>query len=288
MHLGMTGEGVAPPSPMPSPESRIKCLSTSPEGRGKRSAFSLVELSIVLVILGLLVGGVLTGQSLIRAAELRAVGTEYSKYSTAHQTFRDKYFAMPGDMANATAFWGRDTSNCNGHTGAAGTPGTCNGNGNGIWENGAVSATGEKFQYWSHLTLAGLIEGTYTGLASSTHVNGCNSSNCPKSRLGNAVWGNAYTDNSTGANGNIFAINYIPYYLVGQITTTFNSGSILKPEEAWNIDTKLDDGMPARGSIHSHGVPNTACTTATGNTDFAASYLLSASAVTCNLLLKAY
>src|SRR5438552_4058186 len=71
-----------------------------------RQAFSLVELSIVLVILGLLVGGILSGQSLIRAAELRSVTTEFSRYLAAVQSFKDKYFALPGDMANATAFWG--------------------------------------------------------------------------------------------------------------------------------------------------------------------------------------
>ena len=71
-----------------------------------RYGFSLVELSIVLVILGLLVGGVLTGQSLIRAAELRSVSTEYSRYVASVHTFRDKYFALPGDMTNATQFWG--------------------------------------------------------------------------------------------------------------------------------------------------------------------------------------
>ncbi|MBY6117485.1 prepilin-type N-terminal cleavage/methylation domain-containing protein [Mameliella alba] len=72
-----------------------------------RSGFSLVELSIVLVILGLLIGGVLTGQNLIRAAELRSVMTEFKTYQTAVMTFRDKYFALPRDMTNATDFfWG--------------------------------------------------------------------------------------------------------------------------------------------------------------------------------------
>ena len=78
-------------------------------------AFSLVELSIVLVILGLLTGGILAGQSLIRAAELRAVTTEYQRYVAAVQTFRDKYMALPGDMPNAIAFWGA----------AHATPATC-------------------------------------------------------------------------------------------------------------------------------------------------------------------
>ena len=58
-----------------------------------RQGFSLVELSIVLVILGLLVGGVLSGQSLIRASELRKYTTSADKYKTAILSFRDKYFA---------------------------------------------------------------------------------------------------------------------------------------------------------------------------------------------------
>ncbi|MFZ4540565.1 MAG: pilus assembly FimT family protein [Rickettsiales bacterium] len=75
--------------------------------RTQQRAFSLVELSIVLVILGLLVGGILSGQALIRASELRAVVTEYNRHAVDTKTFRDKYFALPGDMANATSFWGR-------------------------------------------------------------------------------------------------------------------------------------------------------------------------------------
>ena len=69
-------------------------------------AFSLVELSIVLVILGLLVGGILAGQSLIHAAELRAVSSEYQRYRTAIYAFRDKYLGLPGDITTATNFWG--------------------------------------------------------------------------------------------------------------------------------------------------------------------------------------
>lgn len=68
--------------------------------------FSLVELSIVLVILGLLTGGILAGQSLIRAAELRSYITDVQRYPAAVNAFKDKYFAYPGDMANATKFWG--------------------------------------------------------------------------------------------------------------------------------------------------------------------------------------
>jgi prepilin-type N-terminal cleavage/methylation domain-containing protein len=72
----------------------------------KNFAFSLVELSVVLVILGLLTGGVLTGQSLIRASQLNRVIADLDKYKTAIYIFEDKYFSFPGDMTNATQFWG--------------------------------------------------------------------------------------------------------------------------------------------------------------------------------------
>ena len=128
------------------------------------NAFSLVELSIVLVILGLLTGGILAGQNLIRASELRAVITEFQNYNTAVNTFRDKYFALPGDMRNATAFWGDQatgTESCSDGSVPDGTPGTCNGDGNG----NITSAAGviEYLRFWQHLSLSGLIEGSYTG-----------------------------------------------------------------------------------------------------------------------------
>lgn len=97
--------------------------------------FSLVELSIVLVILGLLTGGILAGQSLIRAAELRSVITTTDRYQAAVYSFRDKYFALPGDMRNATSFWGDQATGPSACADAGitdGTPGTCNGNGDGL------------------------------------------------------------------------------------------------------------------------------------------------------------
>ena len=66
-----------------------------------KQAFTLIELAIVLIILGLLAGGVLYGQNLIKAAELRAVASESEKFQAALMTFRGKYFYYPGDMPNA-------------------------------------------------------------------------------------------------------------------------------------------------------------------------------------------
>src|SRR3954468_21990802 len=66
--------------------------------------FTLIELSIVLVIIGLIVGGVLVGQDLIRAAEIRATVGQYEKYNTAINTFRSKYNGLPGDIVGPGAF----------------------------------------------------------------------------------------------------------------------------------------------------------------------------------------
>ena len=68
-----------------------------------RAAFTLVELSIVIVIIGLLIGGILGGQSLIHASELKSVISDFQKYQSAITQFRTQYNAWPGDMPNATS-----------------------------------------------------------------------------------------------------------------------------------------------------------------------------------------
>ena len=72
----------------------------------KSHGFSLVELSIVLVIVGLLTGGILMGQNLIRNAEIQGVMKELAKYSDAVIAFRDQYDALPGDLPDAGNYWG--------------------------------------------------------------------------------------------------------------------------------------------------------------------------------------
>jgi prepilin-type N-terminal cleavage/methylation domain-containing protein len=252
----------------------------------RNSAFSLVELSIVLVILGLLIGGILSGQSLIRASELRAVSTEYQRYYTATQTFRDKYFALPGDLPNATAFWGKDNTNCAGNTGTQATPGTCNGNGNGIMDPAAAaSVTGEYFQYWKQLALAGLIEGTYTGIAgagaASEHLR---ATNAPASKLSNSMWGVWYAANYAGDTGS-YALDYQNAYIFGAQTATVHPNTPnLKPEEAWNIDTKIDDGKPGYGKVVAIMWNNACATGGASETDLAPSvYNLSNTTIICGL-----
>lgn len=260
----------------------------------KRQGFSLVELSIVLVILGLLTGGILSGQSLIRAAELRSVVTQASQYMAAIQTFRDRYRAIPGDMPNAVKFWGAqagDTTDGRDATCAALTTpatgiATCNGNGDGlIGIAGGGSNTHEIFRFWQHLANAGLIEGTYSGITGSSgttmhHVPGVNS---PTSRIGRGGW-TAVRRNS-GGDGNFFTIDYGNTLQLGMPSsggTTYIA--IMKPEEAWNMDTKLDDGKPAQGKFI--GLQWDTCTTATASTQLDVEYRLDSSAIGCALVIR--
>ena len=224
-----------------------------------QKGFSLVELSIVLVILGLLTGGILAGQNLIRASELRALSSELDRYLTSTHTFRDKYFAIPGDMQNATKFWNRLNTNAdcvsNHGLSSAGTPGTCDGNGDGKIRASAASQAAETYTFWQQLAYAGLIEGSYTGIAGSSnlghHIGG---ENAPASKLGNSCWSVAYWGTNTGTGG-IFPGDYNHIIFMGGNTTSY-CGSIdgsepLTPAEAWSIDTKRDDGNPAYGRVRS-------------------------------------
>lgn len=262
--------------------SKLKHQYRESSIRQQRSGFTLVELSIVLVILGLLVGGVLTGQSLIRASELRAVTTEQQRYATALNAFRDKYFAIPGDMANAVSFWGTATSNGSG-------------DGTVSYGAGAASTTGEMFQFWNMLSLAGLIEGTYTGLSGTSSASHIIGSNCPKSKLQNGGW-SSYTLGIWPGDAASYVGDYGSMMGFGAARTgSWPYKGVLTPEEAWNIDTKMDDGKPGTGKVFARdyvgfaAAAATKCTTSVSSTDFAGDYNLGNTPVSCAFhFLKVY
>ena len=265
--------------------------------RPTQFGFSLVELSIVLVILGLLTGGILGGQALIRAAELRAVPTEHARWMTATQTFRDKYFALPGDMTNATRFWGRAASatDCVTNSGGAVTSpsaGTCDGNGNGAIERAiAPGLFGENFLFWQHLARAALVEGTFSGQTGpGSGFDAIFGINVPRSRLQSAGW-TVHTHHVTVHPGGttIYTYVYGNMLLFGAPTSnTVPRSPILRPDEAWNIDVKIDDGRPAYGKIlavnGSAWGSADSCTTSASESDYNGAYRLDNNAISCSFI----
>ncbi len=200
----------------------------------QKSGFSLVELSIVLVILGLLTGGVLTGRDLIRAAELRSISTTVAEYNTAINAFKLKFLALPGDMPNASAFW----PECNFTQSFFGITNRCDGNGNNDIE-GTGNYAYETIRGWQHLALSGLINGSHSGRVND----GCSTIFCPGINVPAAK-----IDPNVG-----YEIHDNIVLRMGKRNGISSNllGGFLVPEEAWNIDKKMDDGKPLTGKVTS-------------------------------------
>lgn len=190
---------------------------------------------------------------MIRAAELRSVITEKERFSTAIYTFRDKYFALPGDMDNAENFW---RTNPNGCPDGGGTDGTCNGDGNGII--GTTQSMGcESQEFFRHLNLAGLYEGS----SSVNPVSNCYGiatlgEHIPESKLSGAGWMAHHLPQITESGswpGTMFYTNSYGNLLTlasGQSTNHLNIGpGVMSATDMWNIDTKIDDGIPYSGQL---------------------------------------
>lgn len=253
--------------------------------------FSLLELSIVLVIIGLLAGGVMVGQDLVRQSELRSVMTDYSKFQTALNAFKNKYSANPGDMRDATRYWGRMNSNADcvtNSSAAVSAAGACDGNGNTqVTIAAAASQVGESFQFWRHLSLAGMVEGSHTGIAGSGNaMHAVPDVNVPSGKMTGTGWAFRFLGVFAG-DGSAYALDYGNMFeFGGQQSAGSVLAAALTPGEAFSIDSKLDDGKPATGKIVAR-FWNNACSVADDGTsafnDLVASYKLSDSSVQCVL-----
>lgn len=222
-----------------------------------RKGFTLVELAIVLVIIGLLAGGVIAAQSMIKASQMRSLMSQISRYTTAVITFRDQYQGLPGDLSNAAQIWGAadgstgNTAACLTATGT-GTQ-TCNGNGNNR-PNNINSFSNERLRFWQHLVNAGLIEGKYSGvtgpLGDDDVIAGVN---VPTASFDPISVFTVYSLSILNTNSWWFPNDYgFVSLLLGADTNGSNwngDSSILFPEDAWNIDMKMDDGKPGGGKI---------------------------------------
>lgn len=122
----------------------------------KTSGFTLVELAIVMVVIGLLISGILNGRQLIETARIAATIKEVNATRAAFNTFQDRFLSMPGDMSTATT----RLAGCNS------TSFCQNGDGNSMVGMGSypglsavVSGQAETVQFWKHLAMADLITG---------------------------------------------------------------------------------------------------------------------------------
>jgi len=224
------------------------------EQEKREGGFTLVELAIVMIIIGLLIGGILKGQELIANSQVTATIAQVKGIDAAVSTFRDKYSALPGDMvstnrlANCTAAPCSKTAAADGRiTGASVTA-----------AGGAPAANRESVIAFAHLAASDLLSGIDAIGGTVTF-----GSNLPEAKVGGGFTGIEYsTGNLTQtANGAVPG-----HYLVlnGQSLAVGTTSGDLATARAAQMDRKLDDGSPSSGSVRATTSSN--CTTGSGAT----------------------
>ena len=181
----------------------------------KQSGFTLVEIAIVLVIIGLLLGGILKGQELITSARVRNLADQNSGVQAAYYGFIDRYRQIPGDMILANA------------QGAISNNVTVGGNGNSIIDDGSLA---EAAAAWQHLALAGFIQGAYGGNAAYV----------------------AQVDAPINAfNGRVLLGQIDEYMIRAPEVATIRLGYVFGSQVPVNVmrelDVKIDDSIPDTG-----------------------------------------
>lgn len=207
--------------------------------------FTLVEIAIVMVIIGLLTGGILKGQELIRSAKVNKTIATVKSYFAAGYSFQNKYGFFPGDHPNAkTVLPGCEAATC------------YRGDGDGVigirltYANYATIQMGlasipsvETSMFWKHLTMADMITGIDPSAdpispeAGRTH---------PTSPFG-GLFDVATIVPNLGTRDVGYGINF---RLQGGVGGPTAANAFLSPAIAYEIDMKMDDGDPDRGVVN--------------------------------------
>lgn len=219
-----------------------------------RNGFTLVELAIVIVIIGLLVAGVMTGQTLIEQAKFRKIISEYNGYKASVMTFRSKFNQLPGDFNKATQIWGQTTDACWGSSYTdTNVNRTCNGDNDGIidYPISGGSPEWEPWRTWQHLSLAKMTRGEFTGRAAA-YVEAVPGLDIPtSSAMNGSAWILFYYEDTVW---NVGVTGKKHVFILGGTSgpnpRTWANPS-MTPTEMFSIDLKLDDGRPASGTVQS-------------------------------------
>jgi len=189
-----------------------------------QSGFTLIEIAIVLVIIGLLLGGVMKGQELINSAKVKNLAADFKNVPLFIYGYQDKFRSLPGDDTNVGTHLGATAT-------SATTPAGTLGNGliNGNWNSNTV--TDESIVFWQHIRLAGLSAG-------STTVPGSITSDQDTYLPQNAVGGRVGVE--SGSTTPPIA-NLKGSYIV--------CSSHILGKFAKQLDTTMDDGVSNTGSI---------------------------------------
>ena len=253
----------------------------------KKSAFSLIELSIVLIIIGLLIAGVTGGASLIKSSQLRSVMGEARGYAVAVNAFYSQFNGLPGDFSTSigNSGCGNNTSSIDYFSTAAST-GTCAGAGN---------ITAESANAWVQLRTIGAIDSislNVTAVATIAPLFGSTStSTAPASKIQSAGWVfdyRNYTEGAinTAANQNVVILTS---GITGTASTTATpilgtniSTAALPGSDALSIDSKIDDGFANSGKVRGiNPGATTGCYTASNIANV--TYLTASTSKTCAL-----
>jgi len=195
--------------------------------RSQQSGFTLVEIAIVLVIIGLLLGGILKGQELINSAKVKNLANDFRVTPTYIYAYQDKFKALPGDDPNVVA-----------HLGASGTQGASPAAGNGVingnWNS--TTNTDESFLFWQHVRLANLAAGP-TDVTDPTYQ--------PRNAVGGVIGISSAI--SGGATPTVQIAGMTGTY---QICSSGILGKFVK-----QLDIQMDDGNTATGSMRATAEP---------------------------------